>query len=660
MQVHRDLSKLPKLKNPVLTIGSFDGVHSAHLKILGRVIQLADEIDGESVLITFHPHPRQIIFPKDDSLRLLNSLEEKIFIMNSVGIDHLVIVPFSVEFSQQDPREYIENFLIKRFDPSYIVIGYDHRFGLNRAGNIDLLKQYSDQFEVEQIQKQELEEITISSTKVRNALLQGRIDVANSYLIRPYMMMGKVVHGDKIGHSLGYPTANIKIHNKYKLIPQEGIYACYTVIEGHRYESMMYIGTRPSIKTGKLEQRIEVNLFDFNDDIYDQDVRLELVAYIRSDMKFDNLQGLSKQLALDEIEARKVFDLSDEPQIESSNCTVAILNYNGEEYLEAYLPSVLYSCSKPTNYLVIDNASTDDSIDYLEEWHPEVSIHKLTQNYGFAGGYNKGMKDIQTKYTVILNSDVQTPANWLDPILDLMESDKSIGAVQPIIRSLEEKEKFEYAGAAGGWMDSLGYPFCRGRVFGSIEKDEQQYNTAEVFWCSGAAMVIRTELFQKMEGFDADYFAHMEEIDLCWRIKRAGYKLLCCADSHVYHLGGGTLQYESPRKTYLNFRNNLATLLKNEKGTALVYKFPLRLVLDGVAGLKFLANHQWKNMWSIVKAHFAIYGSFRHIMGKRAIANRLIKENRINPENNIGRYAGSIVKAHFFNGIRKFSELKLK
>ena len=263
MQVHRDPNNLPKFINPVVTIGSFDGVHRAHLKILDRVLSLADEIDGESILVTFHPHPRKIIFPKDDTLQLLNTLEEKLFILKSIGLDHVVIVPFSVEFSQQNPREYIEKFLIDKFNPRYIVIGYDHRFGLNRGGNIELLKQYNEQFGIIQIQRQELEDITISSTKIRNALNEGRIDTANSYLIRPYIIQGKVIHGDKIGKSIGYPTANINVDDKDKLIPKEGIYACYVVIENERYQGMLYIGNRPSLKSNvKPEKRIEVNIFN--------------------------------------------------------------------------------------------------------------------------------------------------------------------------------------------------------------------------------------------------------------------------------------------------------------------------------------------------------------------------------------------------------------
>ena len=300
MQVHRDPNNLPIFINPVVTIGSFDGVHRAHLKILDRVLSLADEIDGESILVTFHPHPRKIIFPKDDTLQLLNTLEEKLFILKSIGLDHVVIVPFSVEFSQQNPREYIEKFLIDKFDPRYIVIGYDHRFGLNRGGNIELLKQYNEQFGIIQIQRQELEDITISSTKIRNALNEGRIDTANSYLIRPYIIQGKVIHGDKIGKSIGYPTANINVDDKDKLIPKEGIYACYVVIENERYQGMLYIGNRPSLKSNvKPEKRIEVNIFEFKDEIYDQDIRLEVINYIREDEKFDNMRLLTAQLAKD-------------------------------------------------------------------------------------------------------------------------------------------------------------------------------------------------------------------------------------------------------------------------------------------------------------------------------------------------------------------------
>lgn len=659
MQVHRDPNNLPKFKNPVVTIGSFDGVHRAHLKILDRVLGLADEIDGESILVTFHPHPRKIIFPKDNTLQLLNTLEEKIFILNSIGIDHVVIVPFSVEFSQQDPREYIEKFLLEKFDPKHIVIGYDHRFGLNRGGNVDLLKQYKEHFDIVQIQRQDLEDITISSTKIRTALLEGNIDIANSYLIRPYIIQGKVMHGDKIGKSLGYPTANIGIKNKDKLIPKEGIYACYVIIEGERFQGMLYIGNRPSLKSnGNIEKRIEVNIFEFNDEIYDQEIRLELISYIREDEKFENMDLLSSQLAEDEKSARSIFENKIVKDIPSSNSTVAILNYNGEHYLESYLPSVLYSCSSLTNYIVIDNASTDGSIEYLENWHPEVNIIRLSKNYGFAEGYNRGLKKVDTEYTIILNSDVVVEKNWLDPIFEMMNNDKEIGIIQPKILSLENKAQFEYAGAAGGWIDSLGYPFCRGRIFDTVENDTGQYDSIEeIFWASGAAMVVRTKLFKALGGFDKDYFAHMEEIDFCWRAKRAGYKVIYCPQGIVYHLGGGTLDYGNPRKTYLNFRNNLNTILKNESLGALLWKFPVRLVLDGIAGLKFLFSGNGSSTISIIKAHFAVYRNMGHTIRKRALYKRLIKENRINPASDSGKHSGSILIAYYLRGWKKFSDI---
>jgi len=283
------------------------------------VKHLAKEIDGESVIITFDPHPRKIIYPKDDSLQLLTTLEEKIDLCESFGVDNLVIVPFSIEFSQQLPREYVEKFLIGAFSPKYIVIGYDHRFGLNRKGDINLLQEYQEEhdFEVVQIKKQELEDITISSTKIRNALLKGDIENANHFLNHRYKLSGIVSHGDKIGKTIGYPTANISIEEPSKLIPLNGVYAAYCNIEGVQFQGMLYIGN----------------------------------------IKFDSLDALTTQLAQDKIDSLSIL----EQQIMSTKSTdkvcVAILNYNGEEYLESYLPQVLYSSSDPINIAVIDNAS---------------------------------------------------------------------------------------------------------------------------------------------------------------------------------------------------------------------------------------------------------------------------------------------------------------
>ena len=249
MQIYRSLSELPTFKNAVITIGTFDGVHLAHWKILQTIVDKAKNLDGESILISFHPHPRLVVYPKDQSLQLLNSIDEKITLLQKTALDHLVIVPFTVEFSQLHAREYVENFLLKYFNPSAIVIGYDHRFGLNREGNIHLLKSYesNSSFKVEEISKQQLEASDISSTKIRNALASGSLDLANQLLGYPYMLQGKVIHGEKIGKSLGYPTANIELSISNKLLPSVGVYAIEAEANGKKYNGMSYIGSRPTI-----------------------------------------------------------------------------------------------------------------------------------------------------------------------------------------------------------------------------------------------------------------------------------------------------------------------------------------------------------------------------------------------------------------------------
>ncbi len=505
MNIYKDINSLPDFNNAVITIGSFDGVHRGHQKIIKRIKQLAKEINGESVIITFDPHPRKIIYPKDNSLKLLNSLEEKLHLCEKYGVDNVVIVPFSIEFSQQHPQEYIEKFILGKFNPRYIVIGYDHRFGLNRKGDIDMLKHYAQTavFDVILIKKQDIEEITISSSKIRKAIEIGDIKTANDFLNHNYKLSGIVVHGDKIGQTIGYPTANIKITEKDKLVPQNGVYAVSCTIEGLEVNGMMYIGNRPTIKDGNKERKIEVNLFDFNDNIYDKKITINVLSHIRSDMKFDSLESLKGQLAIDRIDVMSFLNNVPTKYIPENNVTIAILNYNGANYLEAYLPQVLFSSIQPINVTVIDNASTDESVSYIKEWHPEIQIIELTKNHGFAEGYNRGMEYIDSKYTVILNSDVEVSENWLDPILQQFEEDEQIGIIQPKILSLEERSKFEYAGACGGLIDNLGYPYCRGRIFDTVETDEGQYDTImEIDWASGAAMVVKTELFEKLGGFD--------------------------------------------------------------------------------------------------------------------------------------------------------------
>lgn len=660
MRIFRDIDALPNFENAVITIGSFDGLHRGHQKIIKRINHLAKEINGESVIITFDPHPRKIIYPKDNSLELLTTLDEKIELCRKFDIDNLVIVSFSIEFSQQLPREYIEKFLIETFKPKYIVIGYDHRYGLNREGNIDLLEEYSSDhgFKVIQIKKQELEDITISSTKIRNALKRGDVKEANQFLNYPFKISGTIAHGDKIGKTIGYPTANIEIDDKHKLVPKEGVYAVKCEIEGLQKNGMMYIGTRPTIKGVSHKRKIEVNLFDFNDDVYSKAIDVEVIEHIREDSKFDSVDELTSQLALDKIKTLEVFETEQPKFGVSDRVCIAILNYNGEEYLESYLPQVLYSSAYPINVSVIDNDSNDNSVSYLQDWHPEVQIIELSKNYGFAEGYNRGMCEIDAKFTVILNSDVQVSTNWLDPILNAMEADESIAIAQPKILSLENKDQFEYAGAAGGFLDSLGYPYCRGRIFDTLEQDNGQYDSnMDIDWASGAAMVVRTSIFKNLGGFDRDYFAHMEEIDFCIRTRAAGYKIKVIPESIVYHLGGGTMNYGSPRKVKLNFRNSLYTLYKNESRGNLFWKIPSRLILDGVAGVKFLLQGDFHFVKAIVTAHWSFFGQIPALNNKRKTIQRTIRKYKIDKPQEKSSFSNSIVIDYFLKGKKTFDKL---
>ncbi|MFT6149803.1 MAG: riboflavin kinase/FMN adenylyltransferase [Saprospiraceae bacterium] len=301
MRVFQNLATLPKFKNAVITIGSYDGVHAGHQQIIKRLNDLAKEGNGESVLITFHPHPRLVLFPNDTSLKLVTSVNEKIEVLKRYGIDNVVVVPFTKAFSEQTPLEYIQDFLVKYFQPKRIVIGYDHRFGNKRAGGIELLKElaFSFDYEVEEIRKHEVDDIAVSSTKIRNALLEGKIEKANSFLNYPFMMAGHVVHGKKIGTEIGYPTANLEVERQNKIIPKQGIYAVYVLFNDKRYKAMLYIGNRPTLN-GQ-DQSIEVNLFDFNADLYGKTLYIEFVAHIREDAKFDSLEALKVQISKDKV-----------------------------------------------------------------------------------------------------------------------------------------------------------------------------------------------------------------------------------------------------------------------------------------------------------------------------------------------------------------------
>lgn len=286
---------------------------------------------------------------------------------------------------------------------------------------------------------------------------------------------------------------------------------------------------------------------------------------------------------------------------------IAILNWNGKSWLEKFLPTLI-RCSPQEKIYIIDNASTDDSIDFVKQHFPEINIIQNTDNKGFAGGYNEGLKYIHADIFCLLNSDVEVTPHWTTPILQLFQENPNIAAVQPKILDYHQKDTFEYAGAAGGFIDTFGYPYCHGRIMDTLEKDHQQYNTSkEILWASGCSLFIRSKDFWEIGGFDERFFAHQEEIDLCWRLRNHGKKIYYCADATIYHVGGGTLQKENPRKTFLNFRNNLSMLLKNLPLHIMPFLIFIRLCLDGLAGIVFLLQGKPRHTWAIIKAHFGFY-----------------------------------------------------
>ncbi len=304
---------------------------------------------------------------------------------------------------------------------------------------------------------------------------------------------------------------------------------------------------------------------------------------------------------------------------------IVILNWNGKKLLEQFLPSVIEHSKEATIY-VADNASTDDSINFLKINFPTVLIIQNKINGGYAKGYNDALKYIDADIFCLLNNDVEVTKNWLSPILSTFNSETNTAIIQPKILDYKRKDFFEYAGAAGGFIDKYGYPFCRGRIFNTIEKDENQYNDiSDIFWASGACLFIRKTIFEKLNGFDESFFAHMEEIDLCWRAKNLNYNITYVGESTVYHVGGATLPNSNPEKTYLNFRNSLFTLFKNSKGN-LFFLVLIRLLLDGIAGLKFLFDFKINHLISIVKAHFSFYKHLPKLLKKR----KTLKQTKIN------------------------------
>lgn len=330
---------------------------------------------------------------------------------------------------------------------------------------------------------------------------------------------------------------------------------------------------------------------------------------------------------------------------------VVILNWNGRKVLEEFLPSVLESTYLNHRVYVADNASTDDSLAWLRSNYPDVRLIIMDKNRGYAGGYNRALQNLDEDYVVLLNSDVEVEEGWLEPMVDLLESDKSIAACQPRIRSYRQRDSFEYAGAAGGWIDKYGYPFCRGRVFDHIEKDNGQYSdTQPVFWATGACLFIRSSAFRESGGLDEYFFAHQEEIDLCWRLQLNGYKIYVCGDSIVYHLGGGTLPQGSPKKSFLNFRNNLIMLWKNLPWQQRFTRIFARLVLDGVVAIKELFSGRPAILFAILKAHFAFYYWF-WFQQKRSVFPKK-KDGNLH-----GVLNGLLPWEYFVKGKKRFGEI---
>lgn len=326
---------------------------------------------------------------------------------------------------------------------------------------------------------------------------------------------------------------------------------------------------------------------------------------------------------------------------------VVILNWNGEVLLERYLGSVV-AFSKGADVYMVDNASTDASIAYVAKNFPSVQIIRNSENGGFAKGYNDGLRNIQADVYCLLNSDVEVVEDWLKPIRTLFEEHPDAAIAQPKILDLLNRDRFEYAGAAGGFLDQLGYPFCRGRIFQALEKDSGQYNDVRtIFWATGACMFIKSHVFWELGGFDEDYFAHQEEVDLCWRAHNHGYKVYYCGFSKVYHLGGSTLSNMNPRKTFLNFRNTLYSITKNlprRKAFLLIF---IRLLLDGVAGIRFVLQFRWPHCWAIVRAHWSFYAHFPKMYRKR---------ERTRHRNDYFAVK-SIVWEYYIKGVRKFNIL---
>lgn len=346
-----------------------------------------------------------------------------------------------------------------------------------------------------------------------------------------------------------------------------------------------------------------------------------------------------------------VFLTSMQPSTLLPPVAVVILNWNGKHFLEKFLPSLLSSSYPNLKAYVADNGSTDGSMRFLQEHYPTVTIINNGKNGGFAAGYNEALKAVSEEYLVLLNSDIKVDPGWIDPAVAMMQEDPTVAAVQPKIKDFNRKTHFEYAGAAGGWIDAFGYPFSKGRIFDVVEEDKGQYDrSTPIFWASGAAMFIRKSAFLKAGGFDPFFFAHQEEIDLCWRLQLIGYKILSCPASVVYHIGGGTLPKNNPRKIFLNFRNNLIMLWKNLSWPARLYILPMRFMLDAVSAWKNLLGGQSPYFTAVMKAHFGFMGWLLFYRSRSVFPTERSKKPT-------GVYQGSVVWQHFVKGRKYFSEI---
>ena len=330
---------------------------------------------------------------------------------------------------------------------------------------------------------------------------------------------------------------------------------------------------------------------------------------------------------------------------------VVILNWNGKDLLSRFLPGVVSSKYSNLQLIVGDNASTDNSVEFIRANYPQIRIIENDQNYGFAEGYNRILQQVNADYYVLLNSDVEVPEDWIEPVIRLMETDSQIAAAQPKIKWQRDKSEFEYAGAAGGFMDINGFPFCRGRLFDEVETDFGQYNDPkEIFWASGAAFFIKTAVWKQTSGLDPDLFAHMEEIDLCWRLKNLGYKISYCPDAEVYHVGGGTLDANNPRKIFLNFRNNLMIMQKNLPLKEVYFQLVIRFFIDFVALIQFLLKGKPEFAMAVSRAHYQFLKNLQKTGDKRT-------DLQLPYCSHTGVLKSSVVWSFFIKGIRRFSQL---